>query len=132
MRVHHALLPHATLNEDDRVTRLGNWLRRSHIDELPQLWNILIGDMSLIGPRPEQPHLARRYAIYIPGYDSRHLVRPGLSGWAQVCFGYAADIEETRQKFAYDLYYVLNIGPALDLKICAKTIQVYGNPAFVR
>lgn len=123
---------HATLKDDARITALGSFLRRSHLDELPQLFNILAGHMSLIGPRPEQPHLVEYYARHIPGFDARHMVRPGLSGLAQVAFGYATDLEETRQKFRYDLYYVMHCGPSLDLKICWKTIEVYANPKFVR
>jgi lipopolysaccharide/colanic/teichoic acid biosynthesis glycosyltransferase len=127
-----ARVMHATLANDARITATGRFLRRSHLDELPQLWNILIGDMSLIGPRPEQPHLVDYYKQHIPGFELRHAVRPGLSGLAQVSFGYAADLEETREKFRYDLYYVKNVSPLLDLKICLRTIQVYANPCYVR
>lgn len=123
---------HATLSNDARITATGRFLRRSHLDELPQLWNIFVGDMSFIGPRPEQPHLVEYYKQHIAGFDLRHAVRPGLSGLAQVAFGYAADLEETREKFRYDLYYVQNLSAGLDLKILGRTVQVYANPAYVR
>ncbi len=123
---------HATLVNDVRITATGQFLRRTHLDELPQLWNIFIGDMSLIGPRPEQPHLVEYYKLHIAGFDVRHTVRPGLSGLAQVAFGYATNLEETREKFRYDLYYVQNVSGLLDLKIILRTVQVYANPAYVR
>jgi len=112
----------ATLPGDRRITRVGQLLRNSHIDELPQLWNIWRGDMSLLGPRPEQPHLANLYREVIPNYSLRNIVRPGLSGYAQVYFGYAANLAETRTKLKYDLYYIQHIGPLLDLRIVFRTI----------
>jgi lipopolysaccharide/colanic/teichoic acid biosynthesis glycosyltransferase len=132
MQPHSAEESIATAKNDPRITSLGKFLRRSHLDELPQLWNVVLGEMSLIGPRPEQPQLVARYAEAIPNYELRHLVTPGLSGWAQVCYGYAADEQETRDKLEHDLYYVLHFGPALDLKILIRTIAVYGNPKYVR
>ena len=122
----------ATAKNDPRITPLGRFLRRSHLDELPQLWNVLKGDMTLIGPRPEQPELVARYAELIPHYELRHLVTPGLSGWAQVYYGYAADVEETRNKLEHDLFYVQHFGPAIDLRILIRTIEVYSNPTYVR
>jgi lipopolysaccharide/colanic/teichoic acid biosynthesis glycosyltransferase len=122
----------ATDKADARVTPLGRFLRCSHLDELPQLWNILTGDMTLIGPRPEQPALVARYSELIPHYDLRHAVTPGLSGWSQVCYGYAATDHETTEKLTYDLHYVQNIGPVMDAKIAARTVRVYMNPSFVR
>lgn len=122
----------ATATNDPRITPLGTFLRRFHLDELPQLWNIFTGDMSFIGPRPEQPDLVAHYRLLIPHYDLRHLVTPGLTGWAQVCFGYAADVQETRTKLEYDLYYVQNFGLGLDLRVVARTILVYANPVYVR
>jgi len=112
----------ATVVGDLRITRLGGYLRRYRIDELPQLWNVLAGQMSLVGPRPEQPALAMSYAASMPLFACRLLVRPGISGWAQVCAGYAADLSETRVKLSYDLYYVKNVSLALDLKIMLKTL----------
>lgn len=114
----------ATLLDDQRITALGQLLRDSHIDELPQLWNVWRGDMSLVGPRPEQPHLANLYRDIIPNYPLRHVVRPGLSGYAQVHFGYAANLAETRIKLEYDLYYIRHMGAGLDLKIVCRTLAV--------
>jgi len=122
----------ATLKDDPRITPLGKWLRQSHLDELPQLWNIFMGDMTLIGPRPEQPHLVNHYREQIPNYDLRHVVTPGLSGWSQVCFGYAADVAETAQKLSYDIEYIDRFGPKIDLLILWKTLCVYLNPKYVR
>ena len=108
---------------DDRVTRLGRWLRKFRLDELPQFWNVLKGEMSLIGPRPEQVKFAEEFAEEIPYYNYRHLVKPGITGWAQVMHGYAAGKEETREKLEYDLYYVKYLSLWLDLLIVAKTIR---------
>jgi lipopolysaccharide/colanic/teichoic acid biosynthesis glycosyltransferase len=109
---------------DPRITALGRFLRRLHIDELPQLWHVLTGQMSLIGPRPEWSLLAEDYVRQAPVYAFRHLVRPGITGWAQVRSGYAADLRETRLKLAYDLYYVKNFSFALDLQIMARTALI--------
>ena len=112
----------ATAVADSRITPLGRWLRRLHIDELPQLWNVFRGDMSLIGPRPEQPGLAEAYGREVKSYGFRHLVRPGITGWAQVRAGYAANLEETRVKLRYDLFYIKRISFSLDLQIMARTL----------
>ncbi len=122
----------ATAKQDKRVTRLGWFLRRTHIDELPQFWNLLVGEMTLIGPRPEQTPLVAHYRATISEYDLRHLIRPGLTGWAQVQFGYAATESETRHKLEYDLFYVHNRGLWLDLKIVAYTLLVLFDPRHVR
>lgn len=111
----------ATAKGDVRVTRLGLWLRRFRIDELPQFWNVLKGDMSLIGPRPEQPGLTEAYCRDLPAFGYRSLVRPGITGWAQVRAGYASDLEETRVKLAYDLFYLKNFSYSLDLQIILRT-----------
>ena len=108
---------------DPRITRLGQFLRRSRLDEIPQLWNVLLGHMSLIGPRPEQEEFVQQFAQQIPSYPYRHLVRPGLTGWAQVQQGYAASTDETAIKLSYDLYYVQHYSLAMDLLIVLKTIQ---------
>ena len=108
---------------DDRVTRVGRFIRRSRLDELPQLFNVLLGHMSLIGPRPEQTQFVQAFATRIPAYTYRHLVRPGLTGWAQMQQGYAGNEEETVFKLSYDLYYVEHYSMALDLLIIAKTIR---------
>jgi len=110
-------------SEDARVTRVGRWLRKFRIDEIPQFWNVLKGDMSLIGPRPEQAVFVERFKKEIPFYDYRHLVRPGITGWAQVMQGYAASEEETKEKLEYDLYYVKNLSFWLDYAIFLKTIK---------
>ncbi len=112
----------ATSKSDCRVTPLGRVLRRYRVDELPQLFNILKGDMSLIGPRPEQPQLVAEYERIIPHYDLRHAVQPGLSGWAQVTYGYASTVEETRAKLSYDLFYVREFGLTLDVEIAVATV----------
>ncbi|WP_262300267.1 sugar transferase [Microvirga sesbaniae] len=122
----------ATAKGDNRITPLGKFLRRYHIDELPQLWNVLKGDMTLIGPRPEQPNLVRNYAENLPGYELRHLVRPGISGWSQVKYGYASTLEETREKLEFDLFYVEQFGPVLDAKIVVKTAIAMFDPEHVR
>ncbi len=132
MRVAAVSTSTATAKNDPRITSLGKFLRLSHLDELPQLWNILLGHMTLIGPRPEQPELVARYAELIPNYELRHLVTPGLSGWAQVHFGYAADVDETRVKLEHDLFYIQHFGPGMDLSILVRTILVYSNPVYVR
>ena len=112
----------ATATGDPRVTPVGRWLRRFHIDELPQLWNVLAGEMSLVGPRPEQPALAEAYAREAPAFAYRQLMRPGITGWAQVRAGYAADLAETRVKLLHDLFYLENCSLALDVEICGRTI----------
>ena len=108
---------------DKRITRLGHFLRKSRLDEIPQLANVIMGHMSLIGPRPEQHTFVNEFAISIPSYPYRHLVRPGITGWAQVMQGYAASEEETAVKLSYDLYYVSHYSLALDLLIVVKTIK---------
>lgn len=105
-----------------RVTKLGRLLRRYRIDELPQLWNVLKGDMSIVGPRPEWRVLSDSYAAELPTYTYRYLVRPGITGWAQVRGGYASDLEETRAKVELDLFYIKNFSFALDLQILLRTI----------
>ncbi len=114
---------HFAQAEDPRITRVGRVLRRTRLDELPQLFNVLIGHMSLIGPRPEQTAFVRDFAATIPSYPYRHLVRPGLTGWAQVQQGYADSADATRIKLSYDLYYVAHYSLALDLLIAAKTVK---------
>jgi len=112
-----------TQRGDKRLTRVGSLLRRVRLDELPQLLNVVLGEMSLIGPRPERPELEHELAARIPHYRKRHWMPPGLSGWAQVCAPYAASIEETELKLSYDLYYLRHWSTALDLLIFLKTIK---------
>jgi sugar transferase (PEP-CTERM system associated) len=108
---------------DNRVTSIGLMLRRSRLDELPQLWNVLRGDMSLVGPRPERPEFVSSLTREIPFYGQRHTVRPGLTGWAQVCYSYGATIEDAMEKLQYDLFYIKNMSLSLDLFIIAKTVK---------
>jgi lipopolysaccharide/colanic/teichoic acid biosynthesis glycosyltransferase len=115
------------VQQDDRITRLGRTIRRWRLDELPQLWNVLLGQMSLIGPRPEQTEFVRAFATRIRAYPYRHLVRPGLTGWAQVQQGYADGEEEAVVKLSYDLYYVAHYSMALDLLIAYKTVRIVLN-----
>jgi sugar transferase (PEP-CTERM system associated) len=109
---------------DPRISRVGWWLRKTRIDEIPQLVNVLRGDMSLVGPRPERPVFVQDLRMVIPYYDIRHTVRPGMTGWAQVKFRYGASQEDSHTKLQYDLYYVKNLSLLLDLKILAHTIRV--------
>lgn len=109
---------------DPRVTRIGSFMRRTRIDELPQLFNVLRGQMSFIGPRPERPHFVAQLAEQIPFYRERARVKPGLTGWAQVNFPYGASVEDARVKLSYDLYYVRHRSPLLDLAILFATVRV--------
>ena len=109
---------------DPRVTRVGRLLRRARLDELPQFWNVLAGDMSFVGPRPERPEFVATLQREIPFYKGRHSVRPGITGWAQVRHGYAASIDDSMEKLQYDLYYIKNLSPLLDLVILLSTLQV--------
>ncbi|HEX2275252.1 MAG TPA: sugar transferase [Acidimicrobiales bacterium] len=108
---------------DRRVTRFGAWLRRTHLDELPQVVNVLRGDLSVVGPRPEQPHYVTELAAKIPFYDLRHLVRPGLTGWAQVKYPYGSSEGDALEKLQYEFYYLRHQGLALDLRILGRTIR---------
>jgi exopolysaccharide biosynthesis polyprenyl glycosylphosphotransferase len=109
---------------DPRITRCGRWLRKFRIDELPQLWSVLVGEMSLIGPRPERPELEEKLEGRLQNYHLRHWLRPGLSGWAQVCYPYGASEEDSRNKLSYDLYYLRNANLFLDILILFKTIRL--------
>jgi exopolysaccharide biosynthesis polyprenyl glycosylphosphotransferase len=107
---------------DPRVTPLGRFLRKTRLDELPQLWNVLRGDMSIVGPRPERPEFVELLEEQVPFWTRRHLVKPGITGWAQVSCGYTADAEGTLEKLSYDLWYLRHRSLSVDLGICAKTI----------
>lgn len=109
---------------DSRVTRVGRWIRRLRVDELPQLFNIIRGEMSLIGPRPERPVFIKQLEQHIPYYSERHLVKPGLTGWAQVRYPYGASLEDAREKHQYDLYYIKNQSPMLDILILLETVRI--------
>jgi exopolysaccharide biosynthesis polyprenyl glycosylphosphotransferase len=109
---------------DDRVTRVGNVIRRVRIDELPQLFNVLRGDMSLVGPRPERPFFVEQLTQEIPFYALRHSVKPGVTGWAQVRYHYGSTVEDSLQKLQFDLYYVKNHTLFLDLVVLLETVGV--------
>ena len=108
---------------DPRVTRVGGFLRRTRIDELPQFWNVLRGDMSIVGPRAERQELVAKYQKQIPFYRARLLVKPGITGWAQVNYGYASTIEDTEVKLEYDLYYIKHRSIMMDLVIILRTVN---------
>jgi exopolysaccharide biosynthesis polyprenyl glycosylphosphotransferase len=110
---------------DPRVTQVGRWLRRSRLDELPQLWNILRGDMSVVGPRPERPEFVGPLSALIPFYDERHLIKPGLTGWAQINYPYGSTIADARRKLQLDLYYIKNTSLELDLVILLRTFGTF-------
>jgi sugar transferase (PEP-CTERM system associated) len=110
--------------DDPRVTRLGSFLRKSRIDEVPQLVNVLMGEMSLVGPRPERPEFVAKLKEVVPYYSERHFVKPGVTGWAQVCYPYGASVEDALEKLRYDLYYTKNISLLLDLRVILKTVTV--------
>ena len=110
--------------QDARVTRFGKFIRKVRIDELPQIWNILKGDMSFIGPRPERMAFVTKLKETIPYYSLRHTVKPGLTGWAQVCYPYGASEDDARRKLEYDLYYIKNMSILLDINIVFKTVGV--------
>lgn len=117
----------------NKVTRIGRFLRKTRLDEFPQLWNVLVGDISLIGPRPEFPEAVRQYALEIPYYNVRHLIKPGLSGWAQIYQEgdphHSVDTFETANKLSYDLYYIKNRSFLLDLKIALRTLKTLASIA---
>jgi sugar transferase (PEP-CTERM system associated) len=109
--------------DDPRVTAIGRFMRSTRIDEIPQLWNVLRGDMAFVGPRPERPEFVQWLSQEIPFYDLRHMIRPGITGWAQVRYRYGASLEETKHKLEYDLYYVKHQSIGLDLLIMFETIK---------
>ncbi len=116
--------PQFAAESDPRVTPIGKLLRKTRLDELPQVLNVLKSDMSFVGPRPERPELVEQITEEIPFYNARHLVKPGLTGWAQINFSYAASIEENIKKLQYDLYYIKHRSFALDAAIILKTIPI--------
>jgi len=109
--------------DDPRVTPLGRFMRKTRLDEIPQLWNVLRGEMGFVGPRPERPEFVQWLASEIPFYEVRHMIRPGITGWAQVRYQYGATLEETKQKLEYDLYYIKHLSLGLDLLIMFETIK---------
>jgi sugar transferase (PEP-CTERM system associated) len=110
--------------QDPRVTALGGFLRRTRLDELPQLWNVLRGDMSLVGPRPERPEFVETLTADVPFYGQRHVVKPGVTGWAQIRYAYGASVEDAMEKLQYDLFYVKNVSLLLDLFIMFSTLKI--------
>ena len=114
----------ASGENDPRITRLGRFMRKTRLDEVPQLWNVLRGDMSFVGPRPERPHFVQQLREVIPFYDERHSVRPGITGWAQVKFPYGSTLEDAEEKLEYDLFYVKHMSLLLDVAIVLETAKV--------
>jgi sugar transferase (PEP-CTERM system associated) len=117
---------------DNRITFIGQFLRRTRIDEIPQLYNVLKGDMSLVGPRPERPEFTSKLAEQLPLYNERHMVKTGLTGWAQINYPYGASLDDARSKLSYDLYYVKNFSVLLDFLIILQTLRVVLWPSGVR
>jgi len=111
-------------DDDPRITKVGSFLRSSRFDEIPQLWNVLMGEMSLVGPRPERPEFVEWLSREILHYNVRHTIRPGITGWAQVRYRYGSSVEDSKEKLRYDLFYVKNISPGFDLLILFYTIKI--------
>jgi sugar transferase (PEP-CTERM system associated) len=111
-------------DNDCRITRVGRVIRKFRLDEIPQMWSVLKGDMSFVGPRPERPEFVRMLEEIVPYYAERHTVKPGITGWAQVSYGYGASVEDALEKLKYDLFYIKNISILMDLVIIAKTIKI--------
>ena len=116
--------PQYATNNDPRLTPIGQMLRKFRLDEMPQLWNVLRGDMSLIGPRPERPEFVADLQREIPYYNLRHLIRPGITGWAQVMYGYGDSAEDASTKLQYDLFYIKNYSLMLDISILVRSIKI--------
>ena len=116
--------PSVTQAGDPRVTPIGRWLRKRKLDELPQLWNVFTGDMSLVGPRPERPEFVDELRKQISYYDERHSVRPGLTGWAQVKYRYGSNIEDAIRKLEFDLFYLKNMSIFFDCAIILDTVRI--------
>jgi lipopolysaccharide/colanic/teichoic acid biosynthesis glycosyltransferase len=111
---------------DNRITTFGKILRKLRIDEIPQFWNVIKGDMSIVGPRPERPEFQNELVQSVPHWNTRHLVKPGITGWAQIKFKYASTMQASEQKLAYDLYYLRNLSFALDFEIILGTLRSIG------
>ncbi len=112
-----------TATNDPRVGKVGRMLRRLHVDELPQMWNVLRRDLSIVGPRPEQPHYVESLAKTIPFYEVRHLVRPGITGWAQINYDYGSSDIDALEKLQYEFYYLRHQSLGLDLRIIGRTLR---------
>jgi lipopolysaccharide/colanic/teichoic acid biosynthesis glycosyltransferase len=111
-------------SDDERITRVGKIIRRLRIDEVPQLYNVLKGEMSFVGPRPERAYFVKQLEDRIPYYTIRHTVKPGITGWAQVCYGYGASVEDAVEKLNYDLFYIKNMTTLMDIMIVLQTIKI--------
>jgi lipopolysaccharide/colanic/teichoic acid biosynthesis glycosyltransferase len=111
-------------DEDPGATPVGGWVRKHDLEEVPIFWNVLRGDMSFVGPRPERPFFVEQLAQEIPFYQQRHSIKPGLTGWAQVKYQYGSSIEDAMEKLRYDLYYIKHLSLALDLSIVFDTVKV--------
>jgi sugar transferase (PEP-CTERM system associated) len=110
-------------DDDPRITRVGRFLRTARLDEIPQLWNVFKGDMNLVGPRPERPEFVEKLSQEIPNYEFRHIIRPGITGWAQIRYGYGQSVADAREKLQYDLFYLKHMSPGLDLLILFETVK---------
>ena len=111
-------------DDDPRITRIGRWLRIFRLDEIPQVWNVVVGDMAFVGPRPERPEFVGWLSKEIPFYPMRHVVRPGITGWAQIRYKYGNTAEDAKEKLQYDLFYIKNVSIGLDLLIMFQTIKI--------
>jgi len=111
-------------DDDPRITPVGSFLRKTRMDEIPQLWNVLMGEMSLVGPRPERPEFVELLSEKIPYYHLRHSIRPGITGWAQICYKYGSSVEDAQEKLRYDLYYIKNMSVGLDFLIIFNTLKI--------
>ena len=109
--------------EDDRVTRVGRYIRKCRVDEIPQLWNVFIGEMSFVGPRPEREYFIKKLEAVIPYYSVRFTVKPGLTGWAQVNYNYGATVEDAVEKLNYELFYLKNMSILMDLTVIVRTVK---------
>ena len=109
---------------DQRVTRVGRWLRKLRLDEIAQLSNVIKGEMSIVGPRPERPYFVKKLEKEIPFYSHRHAVKPGITGWAQILYPYGATREDAQEKLKYDLYYIKHLSPIMDLRIISETAKI--------
>jgi exopolysaccharide biosynthesis polyprenyl glycosylphosphotransferase len=110
-------------SNDNRITRIGHFMRKWRVDEIPQLWNVLKGEMSFVGPRPEREHFVKELEAIIPYYKERFSVKPGLTGWAQVSYGYGATVEDAIEKLNYELFYIKNMSILMDIMIVARTVK---------
>jgi lipopolysaccharide/colanic/teichoic acid biosynthesis glycosyltransferase len=111
-------------DNDCRITRVGKIIRKFRLDELPQLWNVLRGDMSFVGPRPERPEFVEELDRIVPYYSERHTVKPGITGWAQVSYGYGASVDDALEKLKYDLFYIKNMSILMDFMIILRTAKI--------